>query len=293
MIYICHQHILIILLASKYRLQLSDGWYQVPTCIDLRMERAIMKKKLKIGSKLSICGASMIGDKEGIHPLENIDNSTLLSITTNSSLPAHWDTKLGYHPRKLITRSIQTIFYDGGTVTALDIIVCRKFPILYSEVLPNGSIITRNAKEEEEARRAALGYDGYGVRQSKLENERRVSGYFKLRICDARSSSDQQLATLMLSNASELNHMDISEGNRYKIFFVIPYHPKNKKYPGLDLKTTRITRWEPAPAVNLKNVYIPRFLSICSDIRQKDPSSDFDLVVLVLRKLILLNIIGC
>lgn len=249
------------------------------------MEHAITKNKLKIGSKLSICGASMIGEKEGIHPLENTDSGTLLSITTNSSLPARWDAKLGYHPKKLITRSIQTIFDDGGTVTALDIIVCRKFPILYCEVLPNGSIITRNAKEEEEARRIALGFDSYGTRQPKLENlDRRVSGYFKLRICDARSSPDQQLATLMLSNANELNHMDISEGNRYKVFFVIPYYSKNKKYPGLDLKTTRITRWEPAPVIQQKNAYVPRFLSACGDIRSQEPSSDFDLVVLVLRE---------
>lgn len=253
------------------------------------MEKAIVKNKLKIGSKLSICGASLVGDKEGIHPLENTNNGTMLSITANSSLPARWDAKLGYQPNKLITRSIQTIFYDGGIVTALDIIVCRKYPILYSEVLPNGSLITRNAKEEEEARRTALGFDSYGTRQTNLENtERRVSGYFKLRICDARSNHEENpMATLMLSNATELHHMDISEGNRYKIFFVIPYHPKSKKYPGLDLKTTRITRWESVPTTGLcqKNAYLPRFLSTCDDIRKEDPTSDFDLVVIVLRKI--------
>lgn len=280
--------------SSKYRLQLSDGWYQVPACIDLRMEKAITKKKLKIGSKLSICGASIIGGKEGINPLENTDNSTMLSITTNGSLPARWDTKLGYHPRKMIIRKLPSIFFDGGIVSAIDIVVCRKFPILYSETLPNGMMVTRNAKEEEEARREALGYDIYGVRQQQSSNnkketaiERRVSGYFKIRICDHISEAEQPWATLLLSNANELNHMDISEGYRYKIFFVVPYHPKNKKYPGLDLKTTRVTRWEPAPTLNSLNSYKSRFLTKCDGFHLQDLSTDFDLVVLVLRKFIL------
>lgn len=277
------------------------------------MERAIIKNKLKVGSKLSICGSKIIGDLEARSPLEITNTSTMLLITTNGCLPCRWDTKLGYHPKKLTIRPIPTIFDDGGMVTALDIIVCRKFPMLYSETLPNGSIITRTAKEEEEARRSALGRFEYndddntrqsvainfkadqyttsvdkrmnnGQKDFKSVEERRVSGYFKIRICDA-NSKNQDIATLLLSNANELNHIDIVEGNRYRVFFVMPYHPKNKKYPGLDLKTTRATRWEPKPSNNTKSAYIPRFLSVCKDIRHGDTTSDFDLVVLVLRKL--------
>jgi hypothetical protein len=297
--------------ASKYQLQLSDGWYQVPACIDLRMEHAISKRRLKIGHKLSICGAQIVGDRSAQSPVNISNNSTLLSITTNGCLPAKWDTKLGYHKQKLVMRSIPTIFDDGGMVTALDIIVCRKYPMLYTETLPSGATIMRTAKEEEAARREAQGYDQYSrqsnrvtlpnfrpdqrnkschldSRNESLKNieDRRVSGYFKIRICDAKQSS-QDLATLLLSNANELNHMDIVEGNRYKVFFVMPYHPKNKKYPGLDLKTTRMTRWELAPAItNAESAYVPRFLSSCEDIRFEDASTDFDLVVYVLCKLL-------
>jgi hypothetical protein len=296
--------------SSKYRLQLTDGWYQVPACIDLRMERVIIKNKLKVGSKLSVCGAKIIGDLEARSPLDISNTSTVLLITSNGCLPSRWDTKLGYHPQKLNIRSIPTIFDDGGMVTALDIVVCRKFPMLYSETLPYGGVITRTAKEEEEARHNALGYNKYeyGGRQSvsvnfkadqyttdntvsldrsnefKNAEERRVSGYFKIRICDA-NSNNKDMATLLLSNANELNHIDIVEGNRYRVFFVMPYRPKNKKYLGLDLKTTRATRWEPKPSNNVKSAYIPRFLTICKDIRHGDTCSDFDVVVLVLRKL--------
>lgn len=281
------------------------------------MEHAISKRRLKIGHKLSVCGAQIVGDRSAQSPLSISNSSTLLSITTNGCLPARWDTKLGYHKQKLIMRSIPTIFNDGGMVTALDIIVCRKYPMLYTETLSNGSMITRTPKEEETARREAQGYDEYGRQsdrvtlpnfradqrkgktsshvdnrnmnsESKSFEDRKVSGYFKIRICDTKQSSPSQqqpLATLLLSNANELNHMDIIEGNRYKVFFIMPYHPKNKKYPGLDLKTTRMTRWEPAPAItNAENAYIPRYLSTCEDIRFEDGLHDFDLVVYVLRK---------
>ncbi|KAI9487816.1 MAG: hypothetical protein EXX96DRAFT_554758 [Benjaminiella poitrasii] len=276
------------------------------------MERAIEKKKLKIGHKLSICGAQIVGDRMAQSPLNIKGNGTMLSITTNGCLPARWDAKLGYQKRKLIIRSLPTIFDDGGLITALDIIVCRKMPILYSESLPNGTVVTRTAKEEEEIRRMVQGYDQYSglhrqrsfvtipnfraeqrstnsphldrtVSEPKTFGERRVSGYFKIRICDTHSSPNHPWATLLLSNANELNHIDIVEGNRYRIFFVMPYYPKNKKYVGLDLKTTRMTRWEPVPNSGIQNAYIPRFSTACKDIRHQDASSDFDLVVLVLQ----------
>lgn len=44
---------------SHVRLVLTDGWYEIPTCIDHRMERAIARGKIRIGSKLSICGAQV------------------------------------------------------------------------------------------------------------------------------------------------------------------------------------------------------------------------------------------
>lgn len=212
-------------------------------------------------------------------------------------------------------RSLPTIFDDGGTVTAIDIIVCRKLPILYSESLPNGATVTRTAKEEENALHRIKNCDGFNgvqrqqsyaipnfrahhhkssnaphldrtVSEPKSLEERRVSGFFKVRICDATACRrDQPWATLLLSKANELNHMDIVEGNRFRVFFVQPYHPKNKKYTGLDLKTTRMTRWEPvSSAAAKKTAYVPRFITPCADVRHQDRLSDFDLVVYVLRK---------
>ncbi|KAI8640089.1 hypothetical protein BD408DRAFT_348647 [Parasitella parasitica] len=275
------------------------------------MEHAIARKRLKIGLKLSICGAQIVGDKTAQSPLSIRDNETMLSISSNGCLPARWDEKLGYHKRKLVIRSIPTIFDDGGTVTAIDIVVCRKLPILYRESLPNGMTITLTAKEEEDARRKIETFDRFGglrrqqsyglpnfranykssniphldrtVSEPKKLEERRVEGYFRVRVCDALHGSQQPWATLLLSKANELNHLDIVEGNRFKVFFVQPYHPKNKKYPGLDLKTTLMTRWEPAVSVITKNAYIPRFITLCVNIRHQDKLSDIDLAVYILQ----------
>ncbi|KAI8378958.1 BRCA2, oligonucleotide/oligosaccharide-binding, domain 1-domain-containing protein [Blakeslea trispora] len=296
--------------SSKYMLYLSDGWYQVPACIDVRMEHAIALKKLRIGHKLSICGAQIAGDKAAQSPLTIHNNSTFLLITVNSTLPAPWDAKLGYHRRKLMIRSIPTIYEDGGMVTALDIVVCRKFPMLFTENLSNGLTVTRTRREEEDLRRTiqyghASGQEGladmpnfrayqrskHGLGRlnettrspSGLMDERRVSSYFRVRICDTRSKSNEPWATLVLSNANEVHHLDITEGSRYRVFFMVPYRPKNKKYPGLDLKTTRSTRWEPVSLGQTKPAgYIARFVCACKDICQQDITSDFDLVVFVL-----------
>ncbi|KAI8372617.1 hypothetical protein EDC96DRAFT_438644 [Choanephora cucurbitarum] len=270
------------------------------------MERAIATKKLCIGHKLSICGAQIAGDKAAQSPLTIHNNSTFLLITCNSSLPAAWDAKLGYHRRKLMIRSISTVYEDGGMITALDVVVCRKFPMLFTENLPNGSTVTRTMREEEDLRRTlqyghvsggqevdmpnfrAYQRSKNGLNEAsrsagRVMDERRVSSYFRVRICDTRSKANEPWATLVLSNANEIHHLDITEGSRYRVFFMVPYRPKNKRYPGLDLKTTRSTRWEPVSLGQLKPVnYIPRFVCSCKEIRQQDLTSDFDLVVFVL-----------
>ncbi|KAI8969201.1 BRCA2, oligonucleotide/oligosaccharide-binding, domain 1-domain-containing protein [Mycotypha africana] len=293
-------------LSTEYFLRVSDGWYEVPACIDRRMERAILKKKLKIGHKLAIHGAQIVGSKKAQSPLVIKDDETRLMITANSCLPAKFDAKLGYQKRKPIVRSISSIFDDGGLVAVVDVVICRKFPLLYTEWLPNEICITRTAKEEEDIQNemnerhfyrnnssVAFPYFTAGKRDISLPNldrsvsepqkleERRVTGSFKVRICDSKSSPDQQLATLSIYGANELQHLDIAEGNRYRIYFVQP-NSKNMKYSGLDLKTLPITRWERVSAVNQPNAYKPRYLTCCLNMQRQDRYSAFDLVVLVL-----------
>ncbi|KAI8142885.1 hypothetical protein BJV82DRAFT_515722 [Fennellomyces sp. T-0311] len=262
------------------------------------MERAIANGKLSVGTKLSICGAQLIGDMQPHSPLDTSSSDTLLSITTNGSRIAAWDTKLGYHPQRLVYRSLSSVHHDGGTVTALDVIVCRKYPMIYYEKLANGTRIRRTTREEEEVQRSMRVYqDGTadGWRPPFLEHgrvpvpqydketptDRNVSAQFKIRICDYYHGN--QMASLLLLDANELNHMDICEGSRYRIFFTMPYTLGDKS---IHLKTTRKTRWETMrsidPAKLASTLYIPRHVTAVGAVATLEAGSEVDVAALVL-----------
>lgn len=40
-------------------IELTDGWYRIFATVDKVLQRAVTKGKVKIGSKLSICGAQV------------------------------------------------------------------------------------------------------------------------------------------------------------------------------------------------------------------------------------------
>ncbi|KAG0194791.1 Breast cancer 2, early onset [Apophysomyces sp. BC1034] len=293
---------------NKYQLLLTDGWYQILACTDVRMERAIASGKLKTGHKLSITGAQLIGDRTARSPLST-SNSMSISISANGCLPAEWDTKLGYHRRKLVIRSLSSFFEDGGAVTALDVIICRKYPILYTETFANRTTITRTIREEEELRQRST-YSRFqdnsnwipnftaadlddslrmpqDTGQVGVEDQRVVSCHFKIRICDSSATPSHQpppIYTLLILNANELTHNDIVEGSRYRIFFLQPYVPKVKRFPGLYFKTTRSTRWELIQAhdASVKPAYEPRHIVRCGDINGMDRADDIDMTVYIL-----------
>ncbi|KAI8388854.1 uncharacterized protein BYT42DRAFT_249628 [Radiomyces spectabilis] len=304
--------------ALTCKLVLTDGWYEIPAMMDARMQRAVETRKLKIGHKLSICGAQLMGSRVAKSPLAALGDTTL-SISTNSCLPAKWDARLGYQSNGLLTRSISSLFEDGGTATAIDVVIWRKYPIMYSETLPNGNTITRTASEEEDRRNqlcatiyqgeqsdilsipnlrleydddntSAMGRYGSGYNNGQRSTEeRKVSGYFKLRIGDYRRSQSNDpisMATLLILNANEVNYMDVQEGNRYRITFLAPYTPKIKRFPGLHLKTTRYTRWELISKATedmvSKFLYIPRQITQCEDIHTMNQTDDMDVAVFVL-----------
>ncbi|KAI9248297.1 hypothetical protein BDA99DRAFT_446266 [Phascolomyces articulosus] len=300
--------------ARDYELVLTDGWYQIKAVTDSRMERAIARGKLVIGSKLAICGAQLGGDSQPRSPLSASSNDTYLSITTNGSRLVPWDTKLGYQKDRLIFRSLSTVFEDGGLVTAMDVIVCRKYPMMYTETLSDGTRIKRTAREEEEIRRQFSGMrmnmqreqsspgGDLSVLPSKLEN-RNVSVHFKMQLCDYHCSGNkkikQKMATLLLLNANELNHMDIQEGSRYRIFFTMPYTFLDKSNSSnntshlntsstLHLKTTHKTRWENIANVDeekmASTLYIPRFITMTALMETLEKNSEIDIAALVIRK---------
>ena len=50
--------------------ELTDGWYCLPAILDKPLQWQLTRKKITIGSKLLVCGATIVGSSEPGHPLE-------------------------------------------------------------------------------------------------------------------------------------------------------------------------------------------------------------------------------
>lgn len=53
-----------------YDIELTDGWYSVHGQVDYEMNKLLHKGIVKVGTKLMIHNAELIGAGEGIDPLE-------------------------------------------------------------------------------------------------------------------------------------------------------------------------------------------------------------------------------
>ncbi|ORX61294.1 hypothetical protein DM01DRAFT_1119041 [Hesseltinella vesiculosa] len=269
--------------SKAYRLQLTDGWYQISAALDNRLEMMLDLQRLYIGQKIMIVGAQLQHGSTATSPLSSLvttdekhdRTSTALLLSANSCLPCAWDWKLGYQRqrRRQVRRIDDNVYEDGGVVTMLEIIICKKYPMMYSETLASGASQIRSSKEEEFVR---LSLDQL---QNKSPLERNVSGYFRLRICDI-STRKKTLATLLISQATEFTHSALIEGNAYRLFFVQPYQPKFKNHIGLHLRTTRLTSWEQIVPPST-TTYPLRSISLCIDMKSVS-DTDTDMVVYVL-----------
>ncbi|KAJ3041655.1 Breast cancer 2, early onset [Rhizophlyctis rosea] len=100
-----------------------------------------------------ICGAQMTGPTDARDALE-VSSETRLKLIANGTRRARWDAKLGYQREARFGLGIRQLKPGGGAVPYVDVIVMRKYPILYMDRLVDGSRITRNEKEEAVALQA-------------------------------------------------------------------------------------------------------------------------------------------
>ncbi|GES77689.1 breast cancer type 2 susceptibility protein [Rhizophagus clarus] len=133
-----------------YSLELTDMWYKILADVDQPLQRAISKSKIRIGYKLEICGAKIVGGSVKVPALE-VPNSTRLKLSANSTKRAHWDAKLGFK-RFRPYAMLRSLCPDGGYIFAVDIIVLRKYPMIFRETMKDGTVINRNEQEEEYAK---------------------------------------------------------------------------------------------------------------------------------------------
>ncbi|XP_041055127.1 breast cancer type 2 susceptibility protein isoform X2 [Carcharodon carcharias] len=145
-------------------IEVTDGWYGIKALLDLPLTSLLQKKRLVVGQKIIVHGAELIGSQDACTPLE-APESLMLKISANSTRPARWYAKLGFHrdPRPF-PLPISALFKEGGMVGCVDVIVVRIYPMQWMEKKPNGMYVFRNERTEE--REAQIHYEN---QQRKLE----------------------------------------------------------------------------------------------------------------------------
>jgi len=162
------------------RVELTDGWYCIDALLDGPLSALVRKGRVCVGGKLALCGAVLKGLSEGgIDPLEIHGLATEarphLRLVANSTRPARWDATLGFqrkplkHVGGMMAVPVSGLVAGGGAVAAMEVVVLRRYPMMYMERRMNGkgervSSRVLSVGEEEDAQ---LRHEG--VCQAEME----------------------------------------------------------------------------------------------------------------------------
>ena len=168
---------------KSYLLELTDGWYSIrcwPS--DDHLYQFISEKRIRVGTKLLVSNASLIGAENGVDPNDSDYDafgvaSPTLKISANATRLARWNARLGQVYDKgsspvglLRVSKISDILEGGGNVPLIDLLVVKKYPMKYC--LPKQSDqpdteAPRIVSESDEAKRRM---DYEKQRQALLES---------------------------------------------------------------------------------------------------------------------------
>ena len=105
----------------------------------------IQQQYIRVGTKLLISGAELIGCDDGCDPLDPSfdpwsEDSPTLSIHINGTRLARWHSKLGFlapnhsisrNDGMLLTKRLSDVVAGGGRIQMVDVAVIRRHDILY------------------------------------------------------------------------------------------------------------------------------------------------------------------
>ncbi|KAK1661883.1 hypothetical protein QYE76_050042 [Lolium multiflorum] len=142
------------LLAAKVnvpaQIELTDGWYALEASLDVALSEQLQKRKLFIGQKLRIWGASLCG-WTGPVSFHEISGTVKLMLHVNGSYRARWDDPLGFCKHVGPPLAFKCIKASGGRVPRTLIGVARIYPVLYKERLSDGRSVVRSERMERKA----------------------------------------------------------------------------------------------------------------------------------------------
>ncbi|KAF9347003.1 Breast cancer 2, early onset [Mortierella sp. NVP85] len=311
-----------------FKVTVTDGWYVLPAVLDPCLTRAVERGRLKIGSKVHVCRAKLSGAENGVAILElagagSTTTSVSIVLQANSTRLAAWDTKLGFQRSPMVwTTQIRSISAEGGLVPGLDVVILRKYPVIFMETLEDGvTRIKRTAREEDRAIEAhqeqiSKRYQdmvqeverifGGGTSPTRIQDEiqarageleaqvsaRNVVPFFTIRVGtygnNAHEDRDENgrwheaLVTIWNSE-----HALYQEGHRFRITSLIA--KRISREPGFEdmiqLTSTRMTTAQEMatdPAVMAHTNYQPRTITSCAEIECLHQGAEIDLAVIIL-----------
>ncbi|KAI8837475.1 hypothetical protein BJ741DRAFT_603593 [Chytriomyces cf. hyalinus JEL632] len=151
-------------------LELSDGWYSLKALIDPVLHQAVARGNIYVGQKLLIFGAQVIGSVGSATPLE-VGDSLKLKIFGNSTRREIWDAKLGYQRQQPFQVSLSKIHAEGGPVSMVDVIISKKFELLFYEKTADGAKFMRTEAEEDvESRKYMVPYRVFQLNETAFSS---------------------------------------------------------------------------------------------------------------------------
>ncbi|KAJ3686696.1 hypothetical protein LUZ61_015860 [Rhynchospora tenuis] len=132
------------------KIELTDGWYSIGASLDELLTKQLLSKKIFIGQKIRISGASLCGWVGPISFLE-ASGTVSLSLHINGTYRASWDEPIGLCKRFGPPLAFWCIRNSGGTVPLTLLGIKKIYPLLYRERLSNGGYVVRSERREIKA----------------------------------------------------------------------------------------------------------------------------------------------
>ncbi|KAJ3344103.1 Breast cancer 2, early onset [Gonapodya sp. JEL0774] len=141
---------------TELKLELTDGWYAISATLDGPLTLAVQRGRIFVGQKLVIAGAHMT-TKEAKAALDVSDDMSL-KLQANSTRRARWDAKLGLQKSPSMLTSARLAHPQGGFISSIDVVILRKYPLLFMEKCTDGGgggerTLIRNEEDEEDEQR--------------------------------------------------------------------------------------------------------------------------------------------
>uniref|UniRef100_A0A0D9UX46 Tower domain-containing protein n=1 Tax=Leersia perrieri TaxID=77586 RepID=A0A0D9UX46_9ORYZ len=132
------------------KIELTDGWYSLDASLDAALSDQLEKRKLFIGQKLRIWGASLCG-WAGPVSFHEASGTVKLMIHINGTYRARWNETLGLCKQAGVPLAFKCIKASGGRVPRTLVGVTRIYPVMYRERLSDGGSVVRSERMERKA----------------------------------------------------------------------------------------------------------------------------------------------